>query len=124
MKCACGASLSSVVAMLGLVGLGAAGYNTIRTGCPLGTCASTAAATDTAVVTPAGGPAVVGSGGMMNDEGGLSCCERKARGEKQECCPDDVQPEVQPETQPESKSDAPMREPGTGLPSSSIQQPG
>lgn len=124
MKCACGASLSSVVAMISLVALGAAGYNTIRTGCPLGTCASAAASAGAAVVTPAGGPAVVGSGGMMNDEGGLSCCERKARGEKQECCPDEAQPETQPEAKSESKSDAPMSEPGTGLPSSSNQQPG
>lgn len=120
MKCACGASLSSVVAMISLVALGAAGYNTIRTGCPLGTCVSTAASAGAAVVTPAGGPAVVGAGGMMSDEGGLSCCERKARGEKQECCPD----EVQPETQPEAKSEAPVSEPRTGLPSSRNQQPG
>lgn len=86
MKCACGSSLSSVLSVVGLIGLGVAGYNTIRTGCPLGACAEPAVAT--AVTTPAGGPAIAGAG-MMADEGGLSCCERKARGEKQDCCPDE-----------------------------------
>jgi|GEM_PF-3914012 len=88
MKCACGASLTSVLAVLGVVGLGAAGYNTIRTGCPLGTCA--APSPGEAVVTPAGSAAVVGADdAMMSDESGMSCCEHKARGEKQECCPDE-----------------------------------
>lgn len=99
MKCACGSSLSSVLAVVGLIGLGAAGYNTIRTGCPLGTCAEQTALTP--VSTPAGGAAVVGAG-MMDDGSGLSCCERKARGEKQECCPDDATPTATEAATPEA----------------------
>jgi hypothetical protein len=100
MKCACGSSLSSVLAVVGLIGLGAAGYNTIRTGCPLGTCAEPSAAA-TAVSTPAGGAAVVGAG-MMDDGSGLSCCERKARGEKQDCCPDEESPTATEAAKPQA----------------------
>ncbi len=103
MKCACGSSLSSVLSVVGLIALGAAGYNTLRTGCPLGTCDQPVAATP--VATPAGGAAVVGAG-MMSDESGLSCCERKARGEKQDCCPDE-EPTVAAETAA-PRADAPQ----------------
>lgn len=41
MKCSCGVSLSSVLAVVGVLGLGVAGYNVVRTGCPLGSCATT-----------------------------------------------------------------------------------
>lgn len=41
---ACGAySLTPVLALIGLVGLGVGGYNWVSTGCPLGSCSTTTA---------------------------------------------------------------------------------
>ncbi len=48
MKCAC--SITPVLAVLGLIGLGVGGFNMVRNGCPLGTCHSSET---TAVVTAA-----------------------------------------------------------------------
>ncbi len=53
MKCAC--SLTPVLAIIGLVGLGIGGYNMARTGCPLGTChEATTTVTPAAAVTSQG----------------------------------------------------------------------
>lgn len=49
--CSCGSgSIGRVLAVVGVVGLGVAGFNTLRSGCPLGTCSTSAAA---AAVIPA-----------------------------------------------------------------------
>lgn len=70
MKCAC--SLTPVLAIVGLVGLGLAGYNTVRTGCPLGGCGetSTPAATGTTIVNArAGGTCHASDGGSACHQG-------------------------------------------------------
>ncbi len=51
--CSCGSgSIGRVLAVVGVVGLGIAGFNTLRSGCPLGTC-STSASAASAMVVPA-----------------------------------------------------------------------
>lgn len=42
MKCSCGVSLSSLLAVVGVFGLGVAGFNIVKTGCPLGSCSAAA----------------------------------------------------------------------------------
>lgn len=45
MKCACGSGLwTTIGAVVGLVAIGYGGYNVLTTGCPLGTCSESSAA--------------------------------------------------------------------------------
>lgn len=43
MKACCTYSLTPILALVGLVGLGVGGYNWVQTGCPLGSCEAPAA---------------------------------------------------------------------------------
>lgn len=126
---ACGTmSLTPVLALIGLVGLGVGGYNWVSTGCPLGSCSPGAKVTTTAAATtepghcalcPAEGKAAVVAAALVSTEK-ADCSEAKdcaaevkggecCKGAAAACCQDEKVAEAKTECTEAAKSQCPMK---------------